>query len=211
MEPVKRRVPSQNRSRQRYDEILTVASNLFSENGLDSVTTNEIAARAGMAIGSLYQYFHNKEAIVTALSEQYLETLRGITDDFLRKDTRTLTLEEAVERLADPVIAYHAENAAFSRIWLASDASTSVKTSIRTMDNEVRYRLEAQIQRRFPSLPGSRTQMVATVVQSALKSLLAILIRTDDPRQKESAAQEVKRMIVAYLRELSREFGDNPA
>jgi AcrR family transcriptional regulator len=68
-----RRVPKQERSRKRYEEILDAAANLFLEKGFDSATTNEMADRAGVPIESLCQYFENKEAIVAALIERYYD------------------------------------------------------------------------------------------------------------------------------------------
>ena len=73
-----RRRPKQARSQKRYDDILDIASNLFLEKGFNSTTTNEIARRAGISIGSLYQYFNNKEAIVDALKTRYTEVLKEV-------------------------------------------------------------------------------------------------------------------------------------
>lgn len=56
-----RRVPKQERSRRRVEEILDAAANLFLTNGFERTTTNEVAERAGISIGSVYQYFENKE------------------------------------------------------------------------------------------------------------------------------------------------------
>ena len=55
-----RRTPKQERSQERYAKILDTAANLFLDKGFDGTTTNEIARRAEISIGSLYQYFDNK-------------------------------------------------------------------------------------------------------------------------------------------------------
>ena len=83
-----RRIPKQERSRKRYEEILDTASNLFLEKGFDGATTNEIAARAGISIGSVYQYFDNKKAIVAGLTERYIATMAKITDEVMAMSTR---------------------------------------------------------------------------------------------------------------------------
>jgi len=204
-----RRVPKQERSRKRYDEILETAAKIFADKGFEAVTTNEIAAAAGMSIGSLYQYFNNKEAIVEALSDYYLESLSSITGDFLSADVVELPVEDAVERMMGPVIEFHTQNTAFSRLWLGADLSTGLKGSIRSMDDAVRDRLEKQLRRRMPGLRRDRARMIATVSQSALKSLLALLIRSDDKRFQNSATREVKRMVVEYMKAIIREHDAN--
>src|SRR3546814_7593826 len=70
---VLRRVPKQERSRGRIDEILTVSMDLIGRKGIDAVTMKEIAALSGGPIASVYQYFPNKSAIVAMLYERYEE------------------------------------------------------------------------------------------------------------------------------------------
>ncbi len=60
--------PRQARAQQTVDAVLTAAAELIDERGLDGATTDRIARRAGVSVGSMYQYFANKEAILDALS-----------------------------------------------------------------------------------------------------------------------------------------------
>jgi AcrR family transcriptional regulator len=69
-EPRKR--PRQTRSTETVDRILTAAARIFDERGYRATTTNHVAAEAGVSIGSLYQYFPNKDALLVALAEQHL-------------------------------------------------------------------------------------------------------------------------------------------
>ena len=55
-----------------------IAAKVFFEKGFDGAATNEIAALAGLPIGSVYRYFKNKEAIVAALTTRYVSALRGL-------------------------------------------------------------------------------------------------------------------------------------
>jgi AcrR family transcriptional regulator len=76
-----RKPPIQRRSRQTVEELLQAAAQVFEENGYAGATTNRIAERAGVSIGTLYQYFPNKDAMVVALLERHVsetvERLRG--------------------------------------------------------------------------------------------------------------------------------------
>jgi AcrR family transcriptional regulator len=67
-----RKSPLQKRSRATVDELLSAAAQVFEAHGYAAGTTNRIARRAGVSIGTLYQYFPSKEAIAVALLEQHV-------------------------------------------------------------------------------------------------------------------------------------------
>jgi AcrR family transcriptional regulator len=56
------------------DRILVAAAQVFHEAGYTSATTNDIALEAGISVGSLYQYFPNKDAILVALTRRHIDT-----------------------------------------------------------------------------------------------------------------------------------------
>jgi AcrR family transcriptional regulator len=70
-----RKEPAQSRSAQTVDAILEGAAETLERRGFDGYTTNEIAARAGVSIGSLYQYFPGKDAVTIALIERESKAL----------------------------------------------------------------------------------------------------------------------------------------
>ena len=77
------------------------------------------------------------------------------------------------------------------------------RSSMRSMDIEVVARVEELIKSGIPGISQDRALMVATLIQAAVKSLLAILSRTDDPQFKAEAATETKRMLVTYLNDIT--------
>src|SRR6266851_6317665 len=89
-----RREPRQDRGRRRIDAIIEAASAEFAEVGYEATTTNAIARRAGTSIGSLYQFFPNKEAILEALAVYYEEQLRALHDAILNAETASLPMPE---------------------------------------------------------------------------------------------------------------------
>jgi AcrR family transcriptional regulator len=74
-----RKRPGQLRARETVDRILDAAAHIFESKGYPATTTNEIAAVAGISIGSLYQYYPNKDAIIVGLAERHI---RSIGDQF---------------------------------------------------------------------------------------------------------------------------------
>ena len=66
-----RRAPSQKRSRERVERMLTAASDVIAQQGSDAMRMGEVAERAGVSIGSLYQYFPDKGSIIRTLADRY--------------------------------------------------------------------------------------------------------------------------------------------
>ncbi len=69
-----RKYPRQERSRQTVERILDAAAHIFNVHGFTASTTNDIADEAEVSIGSLYQYFPNKDAILVALTNRHIES-----------------------------------------------------------------------------------------------------------------------------------------
>ena len=68
-----RKAPLQKRSKIKVEQILNATRELLISDGLEKITTNHIARKANMSVGSLYQYFPNKQAIIFQLSERLYE------------------------------------------------------------------------------------------------------------------------------------------
>lgn len=100
-----RRRPRQVRAELTRERILTAAAHVFADLGYAGGTTNRIAAEARISIGSLYQYFPNKDAILAELLIQHID--RGIWDDASAVDLSPGTLEAMVRALVQDAIEAH--------------------------------------------------------------------------------------------------------
>ena len=80
-----RKSPSQERSRLTVERILDAAARIFHEQGYAGATTNDIADEAGLSIGSLYQYFPNKDALLAALTKRHITTTTSSLADMIGK------------------------------------------------------------------------------------------------------------------------------
>lgn len=90
-----RKQPVQQRSRDMVSTLVEAAARVIVERGFDNVTTNHVAEAAGVSIGSLYQYFDGKDAIVEALLQRQAAQLLRVVDERLRAlidtDARAIT------------------------------------------------------------------------------------------------------------------------
>src|SRR5689334_9527401 len=72
-----RKRPRQARSKATVDTILDATTRVLVKQGFDRLSTNAVAVTAGVSIGSLYQYFPNKEALVLALIDRHVEQMNA--------------------------------------------------------------------------------------------------------------------------------------
>lgn len=112
-----RRQPVQQRSRDTVEAVLEAAAQVFERHGYAAGTTNRIARRAGVSVGSLYQYFPSKDAILVALTEQHLargaERLTPLLVDFAVSPP---PVQAGLERLVAEMVALHADRPRLHRV-----------------------------------------------------------------------------------------------
>ena len=101
-----RKTASQERSRATVDALVEATARILVKEGFDKASTNRIADVAGVSVGSLYQYFPTKEALVAAVIERHqqeiMQTVRGELAGILG-----LPLEKAIRRLVTVAVAAH--------------------------------------------------------------------------------------------------------
>jgi AcrR family transcriptional regulator len=96
-----RREPQQLRSRQRVARILSAAARLIEREGVGAVNTNALAKKAALPVGTLYQFFPNREAVLEALMAQQLERFSAHLLPLLAPSHDDEPLEGQVERVVD--------------------------------------------------------------------------------------------------------------
>ncbi|MCA9638046.1 MAG: TetR/AcrR family transcriptional regulator [Myxococcales bacterium] len=104
-----RRTAIQARSKATVEAILTAAAQILEREGPEAASTNAIAARAGVSIGSLYQYFGDREAIIAELARRHVEEMRSVLSGALA-ELIALPLAAAIPRLMAALIASHRVN-----------------------------------------------------------------------------------------------------
>src|SRR5471032_1406845 len=100
--------PKRLRGRIRVAAIMDSAVQLFAEKGYDTATMTEIAAHSGTAIGSLYRFFPNKEALADALLLRYAQHVLGGFEE-LAEQAPAMTLDALAGALVDFMLALHSE------------------------------------------------------------------------------------------------------
>jgi AcrR family transcriptional regulator len=102
-----RKIPVQARSRATFDAIVEAATYILTEEGWGGLTTNAIAERAGVNIGSLYQYFPNKQAVIAELQRRHAEAIHAELYQALARLPQQPSLRAAVAQIIELVVHEH--------------------------------------------------------------------------------------------------------
>jgi len=121
-----RRMPSQRRSRERVERILNCATTLIAEKGSDAMRMSEVAEMAGISIGSLYQYFPDKSAIIQTLARRYNAEGRKCIEAELFSVRDIDEFREAFGRLIDIYYGIFLEEPVIRDIWSATQADKAL-------------------------------------------------------------------------------------
>lgn len=100
-----RKMPRQARSRALVEAILDATARILVEDGFTRTTTNRVAERAGVSIGSLYQYFPSREALVAAVARRHSEQLKTMLEASLADGSSDL--RTAIEAMLEAILRAH--------------------------------------------------------------------------------------------------------
>jgi AcrR family transcriptional regulator len=105
-----RKSPTQQRSRATVDAIVDATARVLVRDGYDALSTNRVAQEAGVSVGSLYQYFPGKEALVAAVMERYASRLQENIAERMKSAPPAATAEDvATEMIRAMLVAQQAE------------------------------------------------------------------------------------------------------
>ena len=203
--PTPRRVPTQQRSQERLARIARAAGELCAEVGADAVTMEAIAARADTSIGSLYQFYPNKDALLHAVAERYVGDLFALLDageasnGDAAADVAAVPLEALVDAVLEPFVVFHQAHPGYFAILFAPQGSAALRAVRGRLRQRLTHRAERLFEARAPGLSAvKRRRLAITAVESA-RALLQYIV-TGVPRAEQSAMrEELRAMLVAYL------------
>lgn len=137
----KRKEPSQERSKETVDTILQAVVALIEEGKTEALTTTRIAERAGVGIGSVYQFFPGKEAIFSSLIQWYLKKELNQVCSALGQIAEH-GLEPAVSSMVDNLIRTRRKNLAVERALIRFFATAGDAAFLAQFDLELIARVD---------------------------------------------------------------------
>ena len=172
---------------------MNAAASEISDAGYEAATMCSIATRAGASIGSLYQFFPNKMAVVQALRQRYCDEFELMWAP-LASEARQGSLEDSVIRLVDSTAAFVERHPAFLAL-LDAPASTHSPPAVRERFERL---LATFLLSRRPRMSREKSLRFATMTLQMMKAM-NFLYRELSPQQRRPYVKEFKVLLQRYL------------
>jgi AcrR family transcriptional regulator len=198
-----RRQPAGERGQRRRDLILDTAAALLAELGPEAINTNALAERAQISVGSVYQYFSNKEMILTALGERYLQQLSQNTVSALQQDVVGLDFVTMVNRIVEPMIAFERRYPAFRHLNAGQEGAGVLAEAGKRVEQEVLATIFDLLRRIAPELETAKGWQVARVTKALYKGISYLIQQEKDITSSggdvDKLLEDMKRVMADYL------------
>ncbi|TWT01683.1 TetR/AcrR family transcriptional regulator [Reyranella sp. CPCC 100927] len=196
--PILRKRPEQDRSRATVEAILEAAARILARDGYGGFTTNHVAAKAGVSVGTLYQYFPNKESLLGELIRRHRNAIEDGIEEVAPR-AQDLPFEDVVRAAIEQVVCAHLVDPALHRV-------LSETPPLGKVDWEATFgaRLTAQVKAAFAA---RRSEIVVPdldlAVYVAMRAVEAVIHNAATERLSDlksgALTQEVTRMLLGYL------------
>lgn len=189
-----RRQPKQERARQTVEAVLEAVPLVLKRHGAAAITTNRVAEAAGVSIGSLYQYFPDKQAIFSALHERHVAAVRQVIEETLSDCAFASVAEftgELVERLAN----VHAQDAELHQVLSAAvpGSADGFKGALQATFE----RVLSSAERECPA--GEQAERMLFVLPPLVEALVHGVADQPQPLARARAKDEALRTVAVYL------------
>ncbi|MEN5395864.1 TetR/AcrR family transcriptional regulator [Achromobacter xylosoxidans] len=197
--PQPRKSPRQQRSQQTVDTILQATARVLAEYGYAGTNTNRIAETAGVSVGSLYQYFPNKNALIAALHDRHDKQMLALIDEVLDGNPAA-TLRERVAAIVAASLHAHLLEPALHRVLEREFPLFDQPRDHSRADQDIHRRMRHLLELHREEIAQQDRELATYVVLRIMESLVhAVALEPPagfDPRQLEGAVVDA---VMGYL------------
>jgi AcrR family transcriptional regulator len=197
-----RKYASQGRSRATVDALIEATARILVREGFDKASTNRIAEKAGVSIGSLYQYFPGKEALVVAVMERHNQELMQVVRGALA-EVAALPMKQGVRRLVAAAIQAHRIDPKLHRVLAEQTPRTGKLENIEAFNRENYILFKTYLEAHSDEFRAVDLGLAAFVCVTSIEALThtAVLHHSESFSDEafEALVDEATRLVVRYL------------
>jgi AcrR family transcriptional regulator len=193
-----RRLPQQPRARRTVERLLATTAALLEEVGVDRVTTNLVAERAGLNIATLYTYFPNKYALLNALALDFAEAQIEAMRAYLRSADPARPWQAVHDELIDVLVEVNRHRTGAVALQRALVAVPELLAAYRRMNLLTARELNRFLRRWGIDLPERRLDLMVLCMGEASAALLD-LAESGEGYDADEVVAEMKAMLKGYI------------
>jgi len=198
-----RKQPVQQRSSETVEAILQATVQVLATVGKERLTTTRVAHRAGVSVGTLYQYFPNKSALLQAILRRHIQGVQTAVEQVCQQQ-RSRPVQEMATSLVDAFLGAKMRNVRESKMLYSVSSDVDGMAIAEAAGKRVRHALAGM----FATAPEGLTkdpELVASVVSAALNGISRRLLESKSPeRHLPVLREELLTLLHAYLRTCTR-------
>jgi AcrR family transcriptional regulator len=197
-----RKRASQDRSRATVDALVEATARILVREGFDRASTNRIAEVAGVSVGSLYQYYPGKEALVAAVIDRHNREIMQVVRGALA-EVASQPIEKAVHRLVAVAIEAHRIDPKLHRVLAEQIPRTGRLENVEAFNRETYALFRAYLESHSDELRMVDLGVAAFVCVTSIEALAhtAVLHRSEELSDEAVGMliDETTRLVVGYL------------
>lgn len=195
-----RKLPKQRRSGETVEIILVATARILVSDGYDHASTNRIALAAGVSIGSLYQYFPNKEALVAALCERHVGEMLAICEGKL-VELATAPLHVAAREIVRALLRAHAVDPKLHKVLIEQVPRVGKLCAINDVGSRMTSVVQAYLESRRAELRPTSLEVAAFILVRAVEAVShATVIERPEYLVDGELADELAELVLRYVR-----------
>jgi AcrR family transcriptional regulator len=194
-----RKLPQQDRSRITVEAILESTARILAEEGYDKANTNYIAQRAGISVGSLYQYFPNKESLMAALLKQHSNEIAELIESKLNNLFNSPP-KIVVPELVKAVITAHSIDPQLHQVLNEEIPRSERLQHVENADKRIAELLQAYLIRWSDYIQPQNLEITIFIVSRTVESLChSAVIERPGFVSDGQFEKEVSNLLISYL------------
>lgn len=199
-----RKQPLQQRSRTTVNAIVTATARILEEGGFEAASTNRVAEVAGVSVGSLYQYFPNKESLVQAVIERHCDDLFALMAGKLAALGDRTPLPEVARELVKLVLELHAHEPKLHRVLVEQSQRLGTMTRLQEVDQRMTELIVAYLEAHREAVAPQNLQLAAFLSVKLVDSVAhAVFLDGAASVRLPELTDELTRMLLAYFTPVS--------
>jgi AcrR family transcriptional regulator len=197
-----RKQAAQRRSRATVDALIEATARILVTEGFDKASTNRIAAEAGVSVGSLYQYFPSKEALVAAVMERHNRRLMQVVRGALA-EAAALPMEQAARKLVAAAIKAHRVDPKLHRVLAEQIPRTGRLENIDALNRETYALFRGYLETHRDEFRTLDLELATFVCVTSIEALTHTAVLHHSEFLSDEGAgtliDEATRLVVRYL------------
>lgn len=196
-----RKEPNQERAKETVETIVAATAHILEKDGFENISTNKIAEKAGVSIGSLYQYFPTKDAIFNFMMERYMKSQTALIDGILENRDMTMDLRSTIGLIISAILETKRKQAKFNKLFVQKLMSFTTYEALNRQDQYLIDLFKRHLEPHRKEIRTENLELQLYFVIQAVKMLPTALLFQDRFSFKDKIVDEkLTELVYSYMK-----------